>query len=256
MKNPFPKPRVLCFLLTLGLAQGCASDEGEESNGGERPSATGIWNRFGSEYGYQTDVAYGGIQGESADRVYMCELPGSPTAGLYKGRLVSPSLIRWDAVHGLPDYEVVFLEGGTMTFLPQNGTGTFVGKYQKGTWTPGACNFALKDGQLADSAKKAYVHYQRIEGFRVGSVKIAGVSVPLLSEESTNCASSATIPVPAGGGHTLPVSITYTAVGVDGTYTHTVSSQLLASDFTQECNRLVLEWGCGALEACVYVQNR
>jgi alpha-tubulin suppressor-like RCC1 family protein len=130
---------------------GAASGNGGASNGGAA-AAFGFWNRIESEYGYETDIAYGGIDGESSDRVFMCEW-NSPSAGLYKGRLVKPDMIRWDSEHRLPEYKVVFPNKDRMSFIPQTGTNEFLGKYAPGTWRKGSCGLELQGGKVVDPSK-------------------------------------------------------------------------------------------------------
>ncbi|RKH18909.1 hypothetical protein D7Y13_12405 [Corallococcus praedator] len=226
-------------------------DDDDTDTGGDNMVVTGIWNRYGSEYGYQTDIAYGGIAGQSSDRVYMCELPGSPSAGLYKGRLISPRMIRWDANHNLPDYEVVF-EGTTMRFKPQNGTNTFLGQYRQGTWTPGACDFTLKDGELIDNSSTAYVVFDNSGEMKINSVKIGGEGIPVKASAETACSVTTLIPPGTGSNGDLTVSISYSGVGVNGPYSRTQTQSMYRSDFKPGCNKLAVEFGCGALAVCVY----
>lgn len=239
----------LCCLLFAPLLACDSEAEEETPGGGNDKPMMGVWNRFGSEYGYQTDVAFGGIEGQSSDRVYMCELPGSPSAGLYKGRLISPRMIRWDPTYGLPDYEVVF-EGSTMRFRPQNGTNTFLGQYQKGTWTPGACDLALENGELVDKSATAYVLFQNGPDFRINNVTVGGEPLPIHATET--CSVTTLIP-PGTSDGTLNVTISYSGVGVDGPYSRTQNHTLRRSDFKPGCNKLVAEVGCGALAVCVAV---
>lgn len=98
----------------------------------------GAWNRYGhSSY---VEIKVGGIPGESANRVYMCQVSSS---SLYRGTVQSDgATIRWDASHNVPDY--VMEENGTNRmrfFVPvMNAYG---GTYQKGSWTKGACGLSL-----------------------------------------------------------------------------------------------------------------
>ncbi|SEU34495.1 hypothetical protein SAMN05443572_11064 [Myxococcus fulvus] len=236
--------------LLLAPLSACDSSAEDDNPGDGDSAVTGVWNRFGSEYGYKTDVAYGGIAGQSSDRVYMCELPGSPSAGLYKGRLISPRMIRWDSTHNLPDYEVVF-EGQTMRFRPQNGSNTFLGQYQKGTWTPGACDLSMENGELVDRSSSAYVRFDNDGDFKINSVTVGGEPLPIHNRDT--CSVTTLIPAGTGDNGLLTVAINYSGVGVDGPYRRTQNHTLYRSDFKPDCNKLAVEIGCGALAVCVYV---
>lgn len=93
----------------------------------------GIWQRYDSPKGYQTDLAVGGITGEPSNRVYMCEHSPSPSEGFYKG-YITGNIITWDAVHGLPNAEFK-PNGGAMTLYFGVGSISDAGKYKKGIWT-------------------------------------------------------------------------------------------------------------------------
>ncbi|MFA7274721.1 MAG: hypothetical protein WC044_12705 [Crocinitomicaceae bacterium] len=107
------------------------------SGGGNGASITpyGRWQRYGSPNGYQTDLAIGDIPGEASNRVYMCEHPGSPTEGLYKGT-ISGTTITWDAIYGLPNAEFDLLNSGPdRTLYFGVGNISDAGKYSAGSWT-------------------------------------------------------------------------------------------------------------------------
>lgn len=102
------------------------------------PSPYGRWQRYGSPNGYQTDLAIGNIPGQAENRVYMCEHPGSPSAGLYKGTL-DGTTITWDAVHNLPNAVFNLLGSGPdRTLYFGVGDPSQAGKYKSGIWT-GTC---------------------------------------------------------------------------------------------------------------------
>ena len=95
----------------------------------------GRWQRYGSPNGYNTDLAIGNINGEPANRVYMCEHPGSPTQGLYKGT-IKGTTITWDAVYGLPNAKFSILGSGPdRTLYFGVGDISDAGKYRTGVWT-------------------------------------------------------------------------------------------------------------------------
>jgi hypothetical protein len=93
----------------------------------------GIWQRFGSPKGYKTDLAVGNIPGEPANRVYMCEHPGSPSEGLYKG-YINGNIITWDSEFGLPNAEFKQVNN-YMTLYFNVGLPEDAGKYARGIWT-------------------------------------------------------------------------------------------------------------------------
>ncbi|CAM3469137.1 hypothetical protein [Aequorivita lipolytica] len=102
------------------------------------PSTYGRWQRYGSPSGYQTDLAIGNIPGQPENRVYMCEHPGSPSAGLYKGT-IEGTTITWDAVHNLPNAVFNLLGSGPdRTLYFGVGNPSDAGKYTLGVWT-GTC---------------------------------------------------------------------------------------------------------------------
>jgi len=125
------------FLSACIFANSCdiAGTEGDNS-------PTGIWQRYGSPMGYNTDLAVGNIPGEPANRVYMCEHPGSPSVGLYKG-YISGNTITCDAVHGLPDAEFDAV-GEERTLYFNVGAKEDAGKYRRGVWT-GMCGELKKE---------------------------------------------------------------------------------------------------------------
>jgi hypothetical protein len=141
------------FLLSIIFISSCSKDDGNDESeilnttGG---STFGVWQRYGSPNGYNTDLAVGNIPGEPINRVYMCEHPGSPTAGLYKG-YINGNIITWDTSYGLPNAE--FKEvGGERTLYFGVGNVADAGKYKKGVWT-NTC------GDLQYTAKNIYYRW-------------------------------------------------------------------------------------------------
>ncbi len=100
---------------------------------GDNFNPYGIWQRYGSPKGYNTDLAVGNIPGEPSNRVYMCEHPGSPSAGLYKG-YITGNIITWDPQYGLPNAEFKQV-GNYMTLYFNVGLPEDAGKYKRGYWT-------------------------------------------------------------------------------------------------------------------------
>jgi len=119
-----------------------------DSSGG---SPTGVWQRYNSPKGYKTDLAIGNIPGEPENRVYMCEHPGSPTSGLYKG-YINGNTISWDPSHGLPDADFNEVGGGERTLYFGVGAVSDAGKYKKGVWT-NTC------GELKKTSKRIFYRW-------------------------------------------------------------------------------------------------
>jgi len=123
----------LLFLMLASVTIISCEDEDEENTGGGNNSSfAGVWTRLPGPSGDRTDLAIGGIDGESSDRVYMCEKKGSTAAGLYKG-YIDGSYITWDSEYGLPD---TYLEivNGTLEFSYPACEVCLVTDYKKGSW--------------------------------------------------------------------------------------------------------------------------
>ena len=116
-------------------------------------SPNGVWQRYGSPKGYNTYLAVGDIPGEPSNRVYMCEHPGSPSAGLYKG-YINGNVITWDASYHLPNAEFKSV-GSERTLYFGVGAVEDAGKYRKGSWT-NTC------GPLKKTEKRIY--YRWVDG--------------------------------------------------------------------------------------------
>ena len=207
---------------------------GGNGNGG---GSGNVWQRYNSPKGYNTDLAIGGIAGEPANRVYMCEHPGSPTAGLYKG-YINGETITWDAVHGLPSAKF-YERNGVMRLWFSVGPEDDAGMYKKGTWT-NTC------GKLENSVKKVLIVFKPEEhsSISVSSVKIEGINYAInyYSNNSSipNCETGKTFLVPSSSSNQdyYKVSITYGGEGVNGFYTKTEESILMKSDLNGSCTRL------------------
>lgn len=207
------------------------------NNGGNNGDKTGVWQRYNSPNGYQSDLAIGNIPGEPANRVYLCEHPGSPSAGLYKG-YISGETITWDAVHGLPSAKF-YERDGVMRLWFSVGPEDEAGKYKKGVWT-NTC------GKLENSVKKVLVVFNQSEhtGIGINSVKIESVGC-LLNTYNNNtavpsCETGKTTNTPSSSSNAdyYMVSITYSGEGVNGYYTRTEQSALLKSELSATCTRL------------------
>ena len=130
MKNLKTATGYVLMLMLLAFVNGCTKDD----DGGGNGSPTGVWQRYGSPNGYNTDLAIGNIPGEPSNRVYMCEHTGSPSAGLYKGT-ISGNTITWDATHGLPDADFDEIGNGERSLYFGVGALADAGKYKRGIWT-------------------------------------------------------------------------------------------------------------------------
>jgi len=163
---------VLIFML-LAFASGCTKEDDGSGDGGT--DITGVWQRYGSPKGYQTDLAIGNIPGEPSDRVYMCEHPGSPSAGLYKGT-ISGNTITWDAAHGLPNAVFNSIGNGERSLYFGVGAVSDAGKYKKGIWTNTCGELKVK------TTPKIAVGFDPSDSFygrQLVSVKIENVDCPL-----------------------------------------------------------------------------
>ncbi|MCB9045953.1 MAG: hypothetical protein H6550_07420 [Chitinophagales bacterium] len=217
-----------------------AETTGGNNNGGNNNGGTsGVWQRFNSPNGYNTDLAIGGIKGEPENRVYMCEHPGSPTAGLYKG-YISGETITWDAVHGLPNAKF-YERDGVMRLWFTVGAEDDAGRYKKGTWT-NTC------GALENSVKKIVVGYNNddMQSYTVMSVTIEGVKCNPRQYSATlplpDCTSGSYINTPTISGDYYNVSIVLGGNGVSGPYTTTFKSILYKSELTSDCNKLKIAY--------------
>jgi len=211
-------------------------DELIEDPEDEPVAIEGVWVRIIGASGDKTELAIGGIEGEAANRVYMCELKGSTAAGLYKGVLTSANVIVWD--DNLPD-----------TYLAVNGSelefdyrccGAIPTYYKKGEWT-------AECGPLKNTTIKLAVGLKNSElGVTIKNVTVDGLGVPLtiLNSVTTapDCSSNSylTLPKPAhsnsnGGYYTI--GVTYSGVGIDGSYTKTDYMTWYEYYFNTGCNK-------------------
>jgi len=113
--------KLLYLMLLAILIFSCSEDDGDEyvyqPPGGGSGSVAGIWTRYPGPSGDRTDLAIGGIAGEPANRVYMCEKEGSATPGLFKGS-ISGNTIVWDSQYGLPNSNVQLVNGDLVLSYP------------------------------------------------------------------------------------------------------------------------------------------
>ena len=79
-----------------------------------------------------------------------------------------------------------------------------------------------------------------------------GSGIPVRASETNGCSVTTLIPAGTGSNGDLTVSISYSGVGVEGPYSRTQTHHLYRSDFKPGCNKLAVEFGCGALAVCVY----
>jgi PKD repeat protein len=208
------------------------------SNGGgedEDFNPYGVWQRYSSPI-YNTDIAVGNIPGEASNRVYMCEHPGSPTAGLYKG-YINGNIITWDAVHRMPNAEFAPV-GDEMTLYYGVGDRSQAGKYKRGVWTE-TC------GKLKNNAVKIAVglNPDDFPGNNFTGVTIEGVITPLIllnsSVTSPDCSSNSFVTItPQQGDFELQVKISYTYESLDCfcTKSKTDTWSLSVDDLDEDCN--------------------
>lgn len=207
--------------------------------GGSNTGTSGIWKRIESPKGYQTDLAVGGIPGEPANRVYMCEHPGSPSAGLYKGT-ISGETITWDAVHGLPTAKF-YERDGFMRLWFSVAPEDEAGKYVKGVWT-NTC------GPLENSGKKIIVGFRIDEhpNFTIKSVTIDTSNCPIIQLSASmpvpDCVSGNFVYSPFSNSNSLNVNITYSSIDMNGQpYTKTELSSLHRSQLASGCNKFKVD---------------
>lgn len=215
------------------------SNSGSNGGGGNNGSKEGVWQRFNSPNGYQTDLAIGNIPGEPANRVYMCEHPGSPSAGLYKG-YINGEIITWDAVHGIPDAKF-YERDGVMRLWFTVGPEDDAGRYKKGTWT-NTCG-PLGGGGVTNPKIAVGLDPAELTGsIAIVSVTIEGKVCPITqlsaSMPAPDCINGKYITAPTSSDPVyLKVKITYSGNGINGPYTKTDESVLLKSELISSCNR-------------------
>lgn len=217
-----------------------ASNTGASGGGGNNGgSKDGVWQRFNSPKGYQTDLAIGNIPGEAANRVYMCEHPGSPSAGLYKG-YINGEIITWDAVHGIPDAKF-YERDGVMRLWFTVGPEDEAGRYKKGAWT-NTCGTLGAGTNVNAKIAVGVDPADLISGTSIVSVQIEGKLCPITQLSSSltapDCINSKFINAPSSSDPVhLKVKITFGGNGLNGPYTKTDESVILKSELISSCNR-------------------
>lgn len=213
--------------------------DADVAGGGNNTSTEGVWLRYNSPNGYNTDLAIGGIPGEPANRVYMCEHPGSPSAGLYKGT-ISGEVITWDAVHGLPNAKF-YERDGVMRLWFTVGPEDEAGRYKKGAWT-NTCSMTASTG------KKIAVGFNKSENqdvnLSINSIKIENVNCPITmlsaSVPAPECTSGKFITPPTSSANPdyYMVSITYSSLDLNSQpYTKTEQSIIYKTHLIDGCNK-------------------
>ncbi|HYP70509.1 MAG TPA: hypothetical protein VEP93_06455, partial [Variovorax sp.] len=198
--------------------------------------------------GDRTEIAIGGIKNEPANRVYMCEKKGSTAAGFYKGTISSNNVVKWDAVHGLPD-TYFSLSSGRLIF-DYRINGSLPTDYEKGSWS-GEC------GPLENvpPTKVAVVLPSGLT--TITGVSIDGKSVPLISlaagaprPDCSNANTTFTLPRASksnsnGAYYTVLVSDRTQSVDAGGAYkTTTYETAFYSNYFTAgACNTYQVQWG-------------
>lgn len=126
---------ITCFMFIAALFISCEGDEDEDVTGGGS-DIEGVWVRLPGPSGDRTEIAVGGIDGESSDRVYMCEKKGSTAAGFYKGTL-NGNVVTWDSSHNLPDAHLSRV-GGELELDYPDCEVCLPTRYKSGSWS-GEC---------------------------------------------------------------------------------------------------------------------
>jgi hypothetical protein len=132
---------IAIYFFSILFTFSCKKDElattpAVTGNGGGGSSFYGIWNRIVQSSGDRTDIAIGGITGEPANRVYMCELTGSTAAGFYKGTLNGNTIV-WDSQYGIPNF-VLTIVGSNMELNVPSCSTCITTTYVSGSWS-GQC---------------------------------------------------------------------------------------------------------------------
>src|SRR5688572_18302925 len=164
--------RKISFSLTLlSLMVYCNSCDELSSTDEESPEIEGVWVRLPGPSGDRTELAIGGIEGEPANRVYMCEKKGSTAAGLYKGILTTDNVIIWDK--NLPN-TYVRITGNELEF-DYKCCGAIPTYYNQGSWSGECCPLKNTSIQLAVGLdNRDFGGTTTIKG-----VSVDGISVPL-----------------------------------------------------------------------------
>lgn len=191
----------LLLLFTSVLVVSCEDDSDEDTNNNNNGgSFGGVWTRLPGPSGDRTDLAIGGIDGESSDRVYMCEKKGSTAAGLYKG-YIDGNIITWDSEYGLP-YTYVEIVDGILEFSYPECDVCLVTDYKKGSWG-GDCGELSGGGGGGTGDGQVMFWVSNDLGCGFITVNIAGISDTIdgyYSSGSPSCGatSAATFQIPAG----------------------------------------------------------
>lgn len=213
----------LCLLFASILVVSCEDDSDEDTNNNNNGGAYGgVWTRLPGPSGDRTDLAIGGIDGESSDRVYMCEKHGSTAAGLYKG-YIDGNVITWDSEYGLWDTHLDVVNG-ILEFSYPDCDVCLVTDYKSGSWGGDCGDLSNGGGGSGDGQVMFWVGSDLGCGFI--TVNIAGISDTIdgyYSSGSPSCGatSAATFQIPAGNynftascdGHSWDGTVTVTADG-------------------------------------------
>lgn len=128
-----PLRSIALCLLSFGLLTACTDGTEGGTTGTGAADLTGIWERRTADAtGDETDIAIGVVRGEPANRVWACEVrPNVPAVLLQRGTLTG-NRVRWDAVHGVPDY--TFARSGDQLTVQVDFPGARPTNYTRGTW--------------------------------------------------------------------------------------------------------------------------
>ena len=220
------------------LLQSCKKDQENESTD---TNYYGIWTRLPGPSGDRTDIAIGGIQGEPANRVYMCEKEGSLTPGFFKGTL-DGDIINWDPEYNFP-YSQLKIIDGELEFSYPTLSWSIPTMYERGTWG-GEC------GNLTNTTKKLAVGLNptdpELSWATILGVTIDNIPIPLTILNSgtaqPDCSSNSFVTlgtpeyVGPNGERLYSVRVTFSAEGLNGYYTQTDLFRHPENSFSNNCN--------------------
>jgi hypothetical protein len=191
----------ICLLFASVLVVSCEDESDEDTNNNNNGGPYGgVWSRVLGASGDRTDIAIGGIDGESSDRVYMCEKHGSTAAGLYKG-YIDGDYITWDSEYGLPETYLEIVDG-TLEFSYPDCEVCLVTEYVRGSWD-GECGDFTGGGGGGSGDGQVMFWVSSDLGCGFITINIAGISDTIdgyyeSGSPSCGATSAATFQLPAG----------------------------------------------------------
>jgi len=237
------KISIILNVICLFLITSCSQEDSGDS------ALSGVWVRVNGASGDRTEIAIGGIEGESENRVYMCEKRGSSTAGLYKGYL-DGDVITWDDTHNLPLF-YVYMDGGQL-IVDVDCDICIDTPYDRGSWS-GECGLL----EMQDEYKLAVGLNNDLfpDDIVINNVTIDNIPVPLTLLNNTvteaDCSTHSFVQLGEplqeyqGSGYYL-VRITFSGQGVSGPYTTEHQMAIYKAHLEPGCNvRQVADTGTG-----------